>query len=150
MCMISTVHVSKLSARKVSLILVSDTLARYRDSIIAPQDRTTLFGPAALGLNASAMKAATAILCLLATVTVASAGRLISVDDLNLPTLGDAPDFCHGLECPPFKELKNTSKYQLREYSGGKIPAAITASIIRGYSLLAASLILLFNLKRHF
>ncbi|KAL0037464.1 hypothetical protein WJX79_009551 [Trebouxia sp. C0005] len=49
-----------------------------------------------------------------------SAGRLISPSDLGLPSLGDAPDFCHGLECPPFKLLKNTSQYQLREYEGAK------------------------------
>ena len=58
--------------------------------------------------------------CLLGAVTLASAGRLISSNDLGLPVVDDAPDFCHGLECPPFKLLKNTSQYQLREYEGGE------------------------------
>ena len=65
------------------------------------------------------MRTSSAILCFLATLTFASAGRLISPSDLELPALSDAPDFCHGLECPPFKLLKDTSKYQLREYEGG-------------------------------
>jgi len=65
------------------------------------------------------MRSAFAIACVLSAVTLASA-RLISVDDLNLPGLSDAPDFCHGLECPPFKLLKNTSNYQLRQYEGAK------------------------------
>lgn len=65
------------------------------------------------------MKFALAITCVLAAVTLTSAGRLISDTDLALPVLGDAPDFCHGLECPPFKLLKNTSNYQLRQYEGG-------------------------------
>lgn len=69
--------------------------------------------------NQIIMKSAFAVACILAAVTLAS-GRLISIDDLTLPGLGDAPDFCHGLECPPFKLLKNTSNYQLREYEGGK------------------------------
>ncbi len=83
------------------------------------------------------MRVSSAILCLLATLTVASAGRLISVNDLGLPTLGDAPDFCHGLECPPFKLLKNTSQYQLREYEGGKqhkslhLPRYSTRTVVR-------------------
>ena len=65
------------------------------------------------------MRSAFVVACVLAAVTLASA-RLISVDDLNLPGLSDAPDFCHGLECPPFKLLKNTSNYQLRQYEGGE------------------------------
>lgn len=64
------------------------------------------------------MRASLFAVCLLAAAT-SSAGRLISTDDLELP-VNDAPDFCHGLECPPFKLLKNTSQYQLREYEGGK------------------------------
>ncbi len=66
------------------------------------------------------MRMSSVVLCFLATLTIASAGRLISPSDLGLPSLSDAPDFCHGLECPPFKLLKNTSQYQLREYEGGK------------------------------
>ena len=66
------------------------------------------------------MRMFSVVLCFLATMTVASAGRLISPSDLGLPFLSDAPDFCHGLECPPFKLLKNTSQYQLREYEGGR------------------------------
>ncbi len=66
------------------------------------------------------MRMSSAVLCFLATLTIASAGRLISPSDLGLPSLSDAPDFCHGLECPPFKLLKNTSQYQLREYEGGR------------------------------
>ena len=66
------------------------------------------------------MKASLVATCLLAAVALASAGRLISPSDLGLPVVNDAPDFCHGLECPPFKLLKNTSQYQLREYEGGK------------------------------
>lgn len=66
------------------------------------------------------MRMSSVVLCFLATLTIVSAGRLISPSDLGLPSLGDAPDFCHGLECPPFKLLKNTSQYQLREYEGGR------------------------------
>lgn len=88
------------------------------------------------------MRATTAVLCLLATLTVASAGRLISVDDLNLPTANDAPDFCHGLECPPFKLLKNTSQYQVREYEGAKFVgttiegSVFEAAITKGFTKL--------------
>lgn len=66
------------------------------------------------------MRMSSVVLCFLSTLTIASAGRLISPSDLGLPSLSDAPDFCHGLECPPFKLLKNTSQYQLREYEGGR------------------------------
>ena len=52
------------------------------------------------------MKVFSVIVALLALLCVVSAGRLISEGDLGLPVLGDAPDFCHGLECP--------------EYEGGK------------------------------
>lgn len=65
------------------------------------------------------MRASLFAVCLLAAVTLASAGRWVSPSDLGLPAVNDAPDFCHGLECPPFKLLKNTSQYQLREYEGG-------------------------------
>ena len=76
------------------------------------------------------MRTSVAFLCVLATVSIASATRLISTTGLVLPGLSDAPDFCHGLECPPFKMLKNTSQYQLREYEGGKAPRLIAPSIL--------------------
>ena len=76
------------------------------------------------------MRTSLAFLCVLATLSIASATRLISTTDLVLPGLSDAPDFCHGLECPPFKMLKNTSQYQLREYEGGTAPRLIAPSKI--------------------
>jgi len=75
------------------------------------------------------MRMSSVVLCFLATLTIASAGRLISPSDLGLPSFSDAPDFCHGLECPPFKLLKNTSQYQVREYEGGKMSDLLYHSI---------------------
>lgn len=88
------------------------------------------------------MRASLFAVCLLAAVTLASAGRWISPSDLELPAVNDAPDFCHGLECPPFKLLKNTSQYQLREYDGAKFVGTTVegsnfeAAITKGFTRL--------------
>ncbi|KAL3159842.1 hypothetical protein ABBQ38_010245 [Trebouxia sp. C0009 RCD-2024] len=88
------------------------------------------------------MRASLFAVCLLAAVTLASAGRWVSPSDLGLPAVNDAPDFCHGLECPPFKLLKNTSQYQLREYEGAKFVGTTVegsnfeAAITKGFTRL--------------
>ena len=92
------------------------------------RDSSTRTPPLRLLAIINKMKACGGILCILAILTVASAARLISTNDLELPGLGDAPDFCHGLECPPFKLLQNTSNYQLREYEGGEAPTFVALS----------------------
>ena len=71
------------------------------------------------------MKSAFAIVYILAALTTAYS-RDVKTNDFTSSDFCVPPDFGQGLECPPFKLVANTSKYQLREYDAGKhLPALL-------------------------
>ena len=65
------------------------------------------------------------LLCLLVTFTSTAATRSISESEFGtqLSGVSDGPGFCDGHECPPFKVIETTRRYQLREYEGGMYQA---------------------------
>jgi hypothetical protein len=44
---------------------------------------------------------------------------LLSLHSIDANTDGEAPWFCHGLDCPEFTVVNETDAYQIREYQAG-------------------------------